>query len=135
MVTESKQYVRYEDFLGDTAQQSSMTEVYGLSRDTIVTHVMRNGVVETFTFRLPVITRTVNPEDGSVRVTSRYGKEGAVCSEVRDGSESLIQLTMTKGDSLGGVITYTQYPDSTWRNTRVIGRSDGSVFHEITSGP
>lgn len=87
MVTQTKRYITYVDFLNDTTQQLNITEMYGLSYDTIVTHVTRNGVIETYTFRLPVINRVINPQDGSIRVTIRYGAAGAIFSEVRNGVE------------------------------------------------
>ncbi len=134
-VTETKRYITYQDFLNDTSQQSNVTELYGLSTDTLVTHVNRNGTIETYTFRLPVITRVTNPVDGSVRVTTRYGAAGKVRSEIRDGNGNLIQLRETYGDSTGALTTFTEYADSSWRNVRTIGKADGSVYHEITSSP
>ena len=134
VVTETKRYITYQDFLNDTSQQSNVTEVYGLSSDTLVTHVNRNGTVETYTFRLPVITRVTNSVDGSVRVTTRYGMSGKVRSEIRDGSGNLVQLRETYGDSTGALTTYTEYADSSWRKVCTIGRADGSVYHETTSG-
>jgi len=118
--------------LGHT--KANVTEVYGLSRDTIVTHVLRNGILETYTFRLPVVTRIVNPGDGSVRITSRFGSSGAVVSEVRDGSGTLIQHRSSSGLADGSIVSYTQFADSSWRSVRTVGRSDGSVFREVTSG-
>lgn len=135
VVTQTKRYITYQDFLNDTTQQSNITEVYGLSGDTIVTHVLRNGVIETYTFRLPVITRVVNPRDGSIRVTYRYGANGAIYSEVLDGDGNLIQVRITQGESNGCISTYTEFPDASWRSVRVIGQADGSIFREITSGP
>jgi hypothetical protein len=134
-VTETKRYISQSDFLKDSMQQSNITEVYGLSQDTIVTHVERNGTIETYTFRLPVVSSVTNPRDGSVRVTTRYAVSGSVVSDVRDGSGSFIQLRKTSGSSDGSLNTYTLYGDSTWRNVRSIGKSDGSVYREITSGP
>jgi len=135
IVTETKRYITFQDFLNDTSQQSNITELYGLSTDTLVTHVNRNGTIETYTFRLPVITRVTNPVDGSVRVTTRYGAAGTVRSEVRDGSGNLIQIRETYGDSTGALTTYTQFADSSWRNVRTLGLANGSVHHDITSGP
>src|SRR5207249_2986398 len=43
IVTQTRRYISNSDFLNDTAQQSNITEIYGLSSDTIVTHVLRNG--------------------------------------------------------------------------------------------
>lgn len=135
VVTDTKRYISFDNFINDEPQQSSITEVYGLSADTIVTRVLRNEILETFTFRLPVITRTVNPADGSVRVTSRYGFNGAIVSEIRDGNDALIQLRTSNGLSNGALVTRTDFPDSTWRSTLTLGQSDGTVFREITSGP
>ncbi|MBI5021783.1 MAG: hypothetical protein HZB59_10115 [Ignavibacteriales bacterium] len=135
IVSETKKFISEQDFLNDTTQQSTISEVYGLSIDTIVTHVQRNGVVETYTFRLPVITSILNPQDGTVRVTKRYGGSGAVYSEVRDGYNNLIQVRITSCGPEGEVITYTEYPDASWRNVKVFGQSDGSILREITSGP
>ena len=135
LVTETKRYISYADFLNDSAEQSNITEVYGLSSDTIVTHVLRNGILETYTFRLPVVTRVTSPVDGSVRVTRRYGDSGAVVSEIRDGGGVLQLLRRTSGAPDGAILSYTLYPDSSWRNSRTIGQLDGSVLHEITSGP
>jgi hypothetical protein len=135
VVWETKKYITFADLTSDTPQQSTTTEVAGLSGDTILTHVVRNGILETFTFRLPVVTRVVNPSDGSVRVTARFGSGGAVVSEVRDGSGALIQLRRNNGLADGSIANYTLFADSTWRNVRTVGEADGTVFREITSGP
>ena len=135
IVSETERYISFEDFLNNSTQQSNITEVYGLSSDTLVTHVTRNGTLETYTFRLPVITRTTNPLDGSIRVTSRFGDAGTVKSETRDGSGNLIQSRSTYGDSTGALTTYTAFADSSWRMVRSTGQADGSILREITSGP
>jgi hypothetical protein len=135
IVTDTRRYITFESFQNDEPQQSSQTELYGLSSDTIVTRVLRNGVLETYTFRLPVITRVVNPLDGSVRVTSRYGADSSIVSEVKDGTGALIQLRRNSGLATGGLLARTEYADSTWRSILTIGQADGSVFREITSGP
>lgn len=135
VVTETKRFITEQDFLYDSTEQSNITEVYGLSADTLVTHVNRNGTIETYTFRLPVITRVTNPVDGSVRVTTRYGSSGTVRTEIRDGEGSLIQFRESYGDSTGALTTYTEYADGSWRNSRTVGQADGAVLHEITSGP
>ncbi len=135
VVSQTKKYITFADLSSDNPQQSTITEVAGLSGDTILTHVVRNGILETYTFRLPVVTRVVNPADGSVRVTSRFGAAGAVVSEVRDGSGSLIQLRRNNGLADGSIVSYTHFADSTWRNVRTVGEADGTVFREITSGP
>jgi hypothetical protein len=135
IVSETRKYISFEDLRLDSAQQSNVTDVYALTGDTIVTHVLRNGILETYTFRLPVVTRVVSPTDGSVRVTSRFGEAGSVVSEVRDGRGALIQLRKNNGLADGSVVSYTQFADSTWRSIRTIGWADGTVFREITSGP
>ena len=133
VVTETKRYVSHSDFLNDNPQQSNITEVFGLSRDTIVTHVLRNGTLETYTFRLPVVTRTINPQDGSIKVSSRFALDSTVVTEVRDGNGILAQLRKTYGRSDGSLVTRTEYADSTWRQVRTLGRVDGSILREITS--
>ena len=133
VVTETNRYISYSDLENDIPQQSNVTEAYGLSSDTIVTHVLRNGTLETYTFRLPVVTRTINPQDGSVKVSSRFGLDGMVVTEVRDGNGVLSQCRKTFGQSDGSLITRTEYADSTWRQVRTLGRSDGSILREVTS--
>jgi len=32
-------------------------------------------------------------------------------------------------------VTYTEFPDGSWRNVRSIGQANGSILREITSGP
>ena len=134
VVTDTKRYISHTDYLNDNPQQSNITEVFGLSSDTIVTHVLRNGTLETYTFRLPVVTRTINPLDGSVKVSTRYAQDSMVVTEVRDGNGILSQLRRTYGSSDGSLVTRIEYADGTWRQTRTLGRSDGSILREITSG-
>lgn len=135
MVTETRRYTSAAMFQSDSAEQTTVTELYGLSSDTIVTHVERNGLIETYTFRLPVVTRVTSPQDGSVRVTSRFADAGAVVSEVRDGGGALVSHRRSSGAADGAIISYTLFPDSSWRNTRTIGLVDGSVLRDVTSGP
>jgi hypothetical protein len=135
LVTETRRYTSDAAFLADSAEQTNVTEVYGLSADTIVTHVDRNGLVETYTFRLPVVTRVTNPADGSVRVTTRYADAGAVISEVRDGAGLLVSRRLSTGAADGAIISTISYADSTWRSTRTVGQADGSVLRDVTSGP
>jgi hypothetical protein len=135
MVSETRRYTSDAAFQADSAEQTNVTEIYGLSSDTIVTHVDRNGLVETYTFRLPVVTRVTNPADGSARVTTRFGDAGAVIAEVRDGTGALISRRLSTGASDGAIIGTTSYADSTWRSTRTIGQADGSVLRDVTSGP
>ena len=133
VVTETKRYISHSDFLNNNPQQSNITEVFGLSRDTIVTHVLSNGTLETYTFRLPVVTRTINPQDGSVKVSSRFALDNMVVTEVRDGNGIFEQLRKTYGRSDGSLVTRTEYADSTWRQVRTLGRVDGSILREISS--
>jgi hypothetical protein len=89
--------------------------------------------LETFTFRLPVVTRTISPQDGSIKVSSRFALDSMVVTEVRDGNGILSQLRKTYGRSDGSLITRTEYADSSWRQVRILGRPDGSILHEVTS--
>jgi len=133
VLTTMKRYISFDDLLHGRPQQTTETEVFALSRDTLVTRVLRNGVTETYTFRLPVVSRVASAS-GTVRVTRRYGEGGMVCSEVKDDLGNLIQLRKTYGEADGSVVTYTLFPDSTWRNVRVLGRADGSIFRQTISG-
>ena len=94
----------------------------------------RDGILETYTFRTPVITREIAP-DGSVQVTSRYGSGSTVVREVRSGAGELIRLARSYGAADGSVYRRTENPDGSWRTVRVVGQADGSVLREITSGP
>lgn len=133
IVSQTKRYVSYADFQSDNPQQTNVTELFGLTADTIVTHVLRNGTLETFTFRLPVITRVVNPQDGSIRITTRYGANGYVISEVRDGNGNLIQRRRNNGQADGSLVTRTEFPDASWRQVRTVGQADGTILREVTS--
>ncbi|MEO8167330.1 MAG: hypothetical protein ABI623_03725 [bacterium] len=133
IVTNTKKYISNVNFQNDIPSQSNLTEVYSIG-DTIVTRVLRNGLLETYTFRLPVVTRTINAETGSITVTRRYGASGGVITERRDGSGALIQTSKSNGQADGGLLTRTDYPDSTWRSTRTLGQADGSILREVTSG-
>ncbi len=133
VVTETRRYTSTAAYLQDRPQQTNLTELYCPSSDTIVTHVLRNGVLDTYTFRLPVVTRVVDPGDGSVKVTTRYGLNGAVASEITDGAGTFVQRRLSNGLSDGSVITRSEYADSTWRSTRTLGLADGTVFREVTS--
>ena len=108
--------------------------MYGTQTDTIVTHVLRNGTLQTYTFRLPVVTRVINPQDGSIRITSRYASNGKILSKVTDGDGNLVQLRSSYGQSDGSTITRTEYPDGSWSQVRTHGEADGTVTRETTSG-
>jgi hypothetical protein len=133
-VWELSKYISHQDFINDQPEQYIRTEIYGLSDGRILTHVERDGVFETYTFRSPVITRDISA-DGSVRVTSRYGSGSAVVTEVRNGAGDLIRLARSYGAADGSVYRRTENPDGTWRTVRVLGQGDGSILREITSGP
>ena len=134
VVSETKRYISDELFRSNQPQQSTVTDVAAASGDTIVTHVVRNGNIETFTFRLPVVTRTTNQTDGTVRVTSRFASGGAVVSEIRDEGGTLIRRTRTTTLPSGAIQTRTEYSDGSWRTVSTLGQADGSVLREITSG-
>ena len=134
IVTETKRYASYADHIADNPQQTNATEMYGLQADTIVTHVIRNGTLQTYTFRLPVVTRVVNPQDGSIRITSRFASNGEIVSKTTDGDDNLVQLRRTYGQSDGSTVSRTEYPDGSWRQVRTRGEADGSVLRETTSG-
>ena len=134
IVTETKRYASYADHRNDNPQQTNVTEMYGTQSDTIVTHVLRNGTLQTYTFRLPVVTRVVNPQDGSIRVTSRYASNGEIVSKITDGDGNLVQLRRTSGLSDGSSVSRTEYPDGSWRQVRTHGEADGTVTRETTSG-
>ncbi|MBI5472606.1 MAG: hypothetical protein HY961_09700 [Ignavibacteriae bacterium] len=133
IVTDTKKYITFQNFQNGVASSTNLTEVYTLS-DTIVTRVLRNGLLETYTFRLPVVTRSVNSQTGSVTVTRRFGSSGYILSEKKDGSGALIQISRSTGQSDGSLFTKTEYPDSTWRSTRTLGQADGSILREVTTG-
>jgi hypothetical protein len=135
LVTDTRRYTSEAAFLADSAEQTNRTEVYGLTADTIVTYVDRNGLSETYTFRLPVVSKVTNPADGSVRVTTRFADAGAVVTEVRDGAGLLVSRRTSSGAADGAILSTILYADSTWRSTRTIGQADGSVLRDVTSGP
>ncbi|MGB2867277.1 MAG: hypothetical protein WBD36_02405 [Bacteroidota bacterium] len=135
IVSQTKRYVSYEDLQDDVPQQENVTEIYGLAADTIVTHVLRNGSLETFTFRLPVVSRVVNPQDGSVRVTSRHASNGTIVSEIKDGAGNLVQLRRSYGQNDGSIVARTEFSDLSWRQVRTLGQPDGAVLREVTSSP
>ncbi len=133
-VTNVKKYSSYDDYAADIPQSTSITEVYGLSKDTIVTHVTKNGTSETYTFRLPVVTRTINAQDGSISISSRYGLDSMVVTEVKNGVTNIVStLRKSYGLSDGSLISRIEYADSTWRQVRTLGHSDGSILKEVTT--
>lgn len=135
IVTETNRYISYADLHNERPQQTNVTEMYGLSSDTILTSVLRNGTLQTYTFRLPVVTRVVNPDDGSVRITTRYAENASIVSEVRDELGTLIQRRTNYGQPDGSLVTRTEYTDGSWRQVRTCGQADGSILRETTSSP
>jgi hypothetical protein len=135
IVTETNRYISYADLQNERPQQTNVTEMYALSSDTILTSVIRNGTLETYTFRLPVVTRVVNPDDGSVRITTRYAANGSIVSEVRDDQGTLIQRRTNYGQPDGSLVTRTEYTDGSWRQVRTCGQADGTILRETTSSP
>ena len=134
IVSDVSRFVTHESFVAGLPQQSVTTEVLPLSRDTILTHVVRNGILETYTFRLPVETRTINQVGNTVQVTSRFALNGAIVSEINDGFGALIRRTLSSALPSGALETRTEYPDGRWRTVSTLGRADGSILREITSG-
>ena len=130
IVSEVHQYTSRQTFQSNDPAQSSITELYALSRDTIVTYVRRNGVLETYTFRLPVLTTTIGTTAGSTRLVSRFARAGDIVVETRDGNGTLIQTRINTGMTDGSLLTITQYPNGSWRSVRTVGRADGSVVRE-----
>ena len=134
LVSEVKRFDSYEGFRSDQPQQTTVTEIHPASRDTILTYVLRNGITETYTFRLPVVTRVENQTNGTVRITSRYASAGAVVTEVTDGNQSLIRRTTSSALPTGALQTRTDLPDGSWRIVTSLGRADGSIFRQTISG-
>lgn len=133
IVSEVRRYTSVQTFHRNEPAQSSVTEVYALSQDTIVTYVRRNGILETYTFRLPVVTVTVASSAENTRRVGRFARAGEVLVETRDGNGRLLQTRRSSGWADGSLITRTDYPDGTWRSTRTLGRADGSILRESRS--
>lgn len=133
MVSDLKRYVSQEAMASQRPEYSALTEVMGLSRDTILTRVTRGTSVVTYTFRLPVTTRT-SSSDGTVRVSTRTGLEGDVIIRVTDGDGQLLRTTRSYGEADGTLTTRTDYPDGSWRLVRVRGQADGTVYREVSTG-
>jgi hypothetical protein len=135
IASEVKRYTSAEALRRGEAQQTSQTEVYGTSRDTIVTRVLSNGISETYTFRLPVITATVAASAELSRTRIRFGQGGEVVVETRDGLGRLIQTQRSRGEADGTLLTRTEYPDGSWREARSVGRGDGTIYRENRTSP
>jgi len=134
IVSEAKSYISYQSLADDDPQSSVITELYALSDDTIVTHITRNGLLESYTFRLPVITSQVAASPGLSRLILRYGRQGRIVVETRDGSGALLQERSNWGESDGSLFALTTYPDGSWRRTRTLGAGNGSILREIHTG-
>jgi hypothetical protein len=134
IVSDVKQFDSYESFRSGEPQQTTVTEVLPASRDTIVTRVLRNGITETYTFRLPVVTRVTNQTAQTVRITSRYASAGGVVTEVTDENQALIRRTTNSALASGALQTRTDLPDGSWRVVTSLGKADGSISRETVSG-
>jgi hypothetical protein len=134
IVSEVKRFDSYEGFRSDQPQQTTTTEVCPASHDTIITYVLRNGITETYTFRLPVVTRVTDQVNHTVRITSRYASAGSVVTEVTDENQALIRRTTSSALPTGALMTRTDLPDGTWRVVSSLGRADGSILRETVAG-
>jgi hypothetical protein len=130
IVSEVKRYISRDTYLGDEPASSTRTELYALVRDTIITYVRRNGLQETFTFRLPVVTGTIASSPEATRQTIRFARDRKIVVETRDGNGALVQTRENSAMPDGSLITFTRYSDGTWRSSRTLGRADGSVLRE-----
>ncbi len=130
IVSEVKRYVSRETFLNDEPASWSQTELYALTRDTIITYVTRNGLQQTYSFRLPVVTGTIAASPEATRQTTRFARDRRIVTETRDGNGSLLQTRESSAMPDGSLITLTMYSDGTWRSSRTLGRVDGSILRE-----
>lgn len=134
IVSDVKQFDSYENFRSDQPQLTTTTEVRPASRDTIVTYVLRNGITETYTFRLPVVTRVTDQVNQTVRITSRYASAGSVVTEVTDENQALIRRTTSSALATGALETRTDLPDGSWRVVMSLGKEDGTILRETVTG-
>jgi hypothetical protein len=130
IVSEVNRYISRGTFLDDEPASSSRTELYALYRDTIITYIRRNGVQETYTFRLPVVTGTIASTLEATRQTIRFAREYKIVVETRDGTGALLQTRENSAMPDGSLITFTRYSDGTWKSARTLGRADGSILRE-----
>lgn len=130
IVSDVKRYVSRESFLNDDPASWSTTELFALTRDTIITHVSRNGLQETYSFRLPVLTGTIASTPEASRQNLRFARDHKIVTETRDGNGALLQTRESSAMPDGSLITFTLYSDGTWRNARTLGRADGSILRE-----
>jgi hypothetical protein len=134
IISEVRRFDSYQGFRNDQPQQTTTTEIRPASRDTIITYVLRNGITETYTFRLPVVTRVTDQVNQTVRMTSRYASAGGVVTEVTDQNQALIRRTTSTALSTGALQTRTDLPDGSWRVVTSLGKADGSILRETVSG-
>jgi len=134
IVSDVSRFDSYESFRAGEPQQTTTTEIRPASRDTITTYVLRNGITETYTFRLPVVTRASDLVNQTVRITSRYASAGSVVTEVTDENQSLIRRTTNSALATGALQTRTDLPDGSWRIVTSLGKSDGSILRETVAG-
>jgi len=132
-VSELRRYTTQAALASDEPEQTVLTEVFGLSRDTIVTRVTRNGRVETYTFRLPVVTVTLNADPSQSRRITRSALGGEIVIETEDGNGQLLSRRRHSTLPDGSVIALTEYPDGSWRRTRTLGRADGTILRETVT--
>ena len=133
IVSELRRYTTHAALAADVPELSTVTELSGLSQDTIVTSVTRNGRVETYTFRLPVVTTTLKADPVQSRRVKRYGRDGEIVVETQDGSGKILQLQRHSTLPDGSLMTLTEYPDGSWRRSRTLGQSDGTILRETAS--
>jgi hypothetical protein len=133
IVSELRRYTTYAALAADEPEQSTLTEVTGLSQDTILTKVTRNGRTETYTFRMPVVTVTLKSDPAQSRRVRRYAQNGEILVETQDGTGQHLQLQRHSTASDGSLIVLTEYPDGTWRRSRTLGQSDGTILRETTT--
>ncbi len=133
IVSEVRRYTSQAALLSKVPEQTVLTEVAGLSRDTILTHVTRNGRIETYTFRLPVETAALASDPESTRRTSRFALNAEILVETRDGNGTFLQRRRHTTLPDGSLITRTEYADGSWRQSRTVGRADGTILHETAA--
>jgi len=129
-VSELRRYTTQAALASDEPEQTVLTEVFGLSQDTIVTRVTRNGRVETFTFRLPVVTVTLNADPSQSRRITRSALAGEILIETKDGNGQILSRRRHSTLSDGSLIALTEFPDGSWRRTRTLGQADGTILRE-----
>lgn len=129
-VSELKRYTTQAALASDEPEQTILTELFGLSQDTIVTRVTRNSRVETYTFRLPVVTVTLKSDPSQTRRVTRSALGGEIVVETRDGTGQLLSRRRHSTLPDGSLIALTEYPDGSWHRTRSLGRADGTILRE-----